>query len=87
MTAHERAREEVTGSISMSDLDHFLRLSNDARHAGCSHGELAARRLAQALVASWPYLDFAARRGAVDLAMMCSRSASDAADAAGVWYE
>ena len=69
----------------MSDLEHFLRLAKDGGHCGCSRGEYAARRLAQALVNSWPLLDAPARRGAVDLAMMVSRSPADAAAAAGVW--
>jgi len=71
----------------MSDLAHFLTLANDGAHVGCSHGERSARGLAQAILHCWPYLDGSARRGAVDFAMFCSRSPSDAADAAGVWDE
>ena len=71
----------------MSDLEHFLRLAKDGAHQYGSRQDNAARRLAQALVHCWPVLDFAARRGAVDLAMMVSRSPEDAASAAGVWID
>lgn len=71
----------------MSDLEHFLLMCKDGAHTEGTRADYAARRLAQALVNCWPLLDFSARRGAVDLAMMVSRSPGDAAAAAGVWNE
>ena len=71
----------------MSDLEHFLLMCRDGAHTEGTRADYAARLLAQTLVRCWPLLDYEARRGAVDLAMMVSRSPADAAHAAGVWID
>ena len=74
-------------ALTMSDLDHFLLMCKDGAHTEGRRADYAARRLAQALINSWPLLDGAARRGAVTFALMCGNPAADAAAKAGVWHD
>ena len=71
----------------MNDLDHFIRMCLDGAHTEGTRADYAARRLAQALIHSWPLLDRSARRGAEQFATMAAEYPIMASTRAGVWHD